>query len=137
MCQTGSERIRRSRGGRHKGRVSSGDRVPVIENMSRNVEKKKQPARKMADGMLTSRHAFKSLFPKNKCRGNWEMGTQGMIYLQRPGRVGRHRGQPLLSEREGQSRKPREARTEEVSRIDLGVTVQRGLAIPLRGAALL
>ena len=81
--------------------MSTGDRVPVIENMSRNVEKKKQPARKMADGLLTSPHALKSQFPKNECRGNWEMGTPGMMYLQRPGRVGRHRGQPLLSERGG------------------------------------
>lgn len=39
--------------------MSSGDRVPDIEDMNGIVEAKKQPTRKMVDGMLTNRNAFK------------------------------------------------------------------------------
>lgn len=70
MCRGGRESIRRSRGGGPKRVCEQWDRVPDIGSSSRNAENKKPPARKVADWILTSRNALKSLFPRSECGGN-------------------------------------------------------------------
>ena len=135
VCWRGSERIRRNRGGRHWGRVSNRDRVS--DSVSRNVGKSSSQPGKQWIGCWQAGMLSEAYFPKVDVGDaeKWEhqasspcRGLEGLADTA----AGSH-----CWDGGSQSWKAWEAEREGVDRIDLGVTAQRGLAVPYYGAAFL